>query len=70
MEENIFSKKDLKIIQMAVGYAQDVIRYIATENGVQTHELENRGYKRLSDVFYEINALWLEIQRELNGGEL
>ena len=70
MEGKIFNNNELKHIQMAVGHAQDVIRFIAAEHGVQPHELENRGYKRLSDVFYEINSLWLDIQRELNGGEL
>lgn len=63
------NEHDLKIIQSAIGYAEDVIRFVANDNGIQPHELEGRGYQTISDAFYAMNSCWLDIQSKFNGGD-
>ena len=62
------NKNDLKLVQMAIGYAEDVIRRICLTNGMETYELGRNGYQNLESTFYAMNSCWLDIQRELEGG--
>ena len=66
------NEHDMKIIQMAIGYAEDVIRKVVVDNGMEPHELDKKGYEFLSDAFYAMNTCWLNIQYkyfEKDGGE-
>lgn len=62
------NKNDLKLAQMAIGYAEDVIRRICITNCMETYELGQNGYKSLETAFYAMNTCWLDIQRNLEGG--